>query len=84
MGAPLSGLRDCRRIAGLYSTTAPRKRVALSQGDVRLIRRRNARAPNELSIDWDGAFLPPMQRAETINKQTVELRCELEKGQTPG
>ena len=37
-----------------------------------------------LTIDWGGGFLPQVQRAETNDKQIIELRRELEKGQSPG
>jgi hypothetical protein len=37
-----------------------------------------------LTIDWGGGFLPQVQRAETNDKQIVELRREFGEAQSPG
>ena len=38
----------------------------------------------KLTIDWGGAFPPQVQRAETNDKQIIELRRELEETESPG
>jgi hypothetical protein len=38
----------------------------------------------KLTIDWGGGFLPQAQRAETNDKQIIELRREFEEAQSPG
>jgi hypothetical protein len=38
----------------------------------------------KLTIDWGGGFLPQVQRAETNDKQIIELRREFEEAQSPG
>ena len=37
-----------------------------------------------LTIDWGGGFLPQAQRAETNDKQIIELRREFEEARSPG
>jgi hypothetical protein len=38
----------------------------------------------KLSIDWGGDVLPQVQRAETNDKQIIELRREAEEAKSPG